>query len=152
MFVLLTLALSAVPLRPASPLVIEAEVAKTSETGRVLRVWASSSTEAVVVTGGLDAAVSADGRRVTVRLSLPERRDGKGRLIVHGPELYGIVHLRQGEVALVHLPGSSELNKAVFDAAAGRADLVVEYQIADGWVKRLGVTGGKVQCEATVSK
>jgi hypothetical protein len=108
--------------------------------------------ESAVVTEGLSAKVAQGDKKVKVSLALPEVKDDKGRLIVPSADRLGVVRLRAGEVASVHVSHASDLEQALKAALAGEIELVVEYEVSDGWGKRFGVVAGKVRGTATVPK
>lgn len=158
----LLLAASARADDPRPPVTLEAEVVTTSATyesgqrfsSTSLRVrLAGAGKEATVITEGLHSTVSRTGKRVTVTLTMPEKKDAKGRLVVPSADRLGLVKLHMGEVADVRTPvGSPDLREALKEAVAGKAEIVVEYEVAEVWAKRFGVVGGKVSGTAAIAK
>jgi hypothetical protein len=96
--------------------------------------------------------VSEGDKKVTVSVALAELRDDKGRLVVPSADKLGVVRLHAGEVADVRVPNSADLEQALKAASAGEVELVVEYEVPEGWGKRFGVAAGKVRGTASAAK
>jgi hypothetical protein len=108
--------------------------------------------DAAVVTDGLSVKVARGDKTATVSLSPAERTDEKGRRIVPSADRLGVVRLQPGEVAVVHVPFSLDLRRALEAAVAGEAVLVVEYEVSEAWGKRFGVVAAKLRGTAAVTK
>ena len=140
---------------PKAPVELEATVADDpgGRFGPNLRVrLVGVAKEVGVVTEGLSVRVTRDGKQATVTLTLREAKDDKGRPIIPSADRLGVVRLRAGEVAVVHVPTSPDLRQPLKDALAGQAELVVEYEIAEAWGKRFGVASGKVRGTAAAAR
>jgi hypothetical protein len=96
--------------------------------------------------------VTKGDKKATVTVTLEERKDDKGRLIVPSAAKLAVVKLQPDEVARVQVPNSPDLQAVAKAASAGEVELVVEYEVSEAWGKRFGVASGKVKGTAAVTK
>jgi hypothetical protein len=140
---------------PKPPATLEAVIRQTNTAERprtTLSVRLVGGKEATVITEGLKVEVVRAGKQATVKLTVVERKDEKGRPIVPSADKLGLVKLQPGEVALVYVPFAPDMQKVVSEAFAGEVTLVVEYEVPESWGKRFGAVSGKFSATASVTK
>ena len=141
---------------PAPVITVEAEIRSNelgSRFGPTLAVrLVSGEKEVAVVTESLSVKIAKDGRRVTVRMAMVEKKEHKGRVVVPSVNKLGVVKLHPNEVATVYVPTSPDLPAILKEAMAEKIDLFVEYEVSEFWGKRFDVVHGVYRGAVTVPK